>query len=148
MPRHGSRQVVNHRDDALRLESDGVSLQVMKRASQQPGADEEDETERELKDNERAVPAETRTPGAPVRPRRAALPPDSFERLPRGKQTAEDAGHQSDDAAEDEHARVDAYRVQARQMRRRQIDERPHSRDRQRHPEAGPGKGKVPMTRS
>ena len=116
--RHGAWQIVSHRDHAPGLEPDGILTQEMKRAREQPGADEQHEAQRELRDDERTMPAEA---AAAWRRRAPAIPQRLFQirpgAVPRGQEATEEAGYERDADAEHEHARIDADGVQPRQMR-------------------------------
>ncbi len=134
--RHGAWQIVGHRDHALGLEPDGILTQEMKRAREQPGADEQDEAQRQLRDDERAVPAEAAAAG---RRRSPAIPQRLLQirsgAVPRRQEATEEAGDERDADAEHEHAPVNADRVQPRQVRRRQLDERLHAGNGERNAE-------------
>ncbi len=111
-------------------------LHGIKGTRQESSADQKDKAERDLRDDERAVPTET---ASAWRSRSAALSQGFLEvrscAVPGGKHAAQHAGDEGDGAAEDEHTHVNADRVQPRQVGRSQFDERSYARNGERDTE-------------
>ena len=143
--RHRPRQIERHGQHAVGPEAERLLLQQEERPPEQPGAHDEGEAQRELHDDQRAVPDEAAR-AWPARP--AVLAQRVFEvrprSVPRRQQTAQNARRERNREADDDHAGVDTDRVQTRQMRRRHDDEGADADDGERDADARAEKRQQP----